>query len=127
MAICLHAVNEKCRLDDYLSKDIRHLKLKIILLRAIWKKPSYSYGLIDDFSRDEASTFVIGSTGKELKNDVYNTLKALEKSKYIKAKAKIEHGKLKNYYHITPEGRRALKESKRLLMRFLKELSGILV
>lgn len=109
-----------------MSKDTRRMMLKLMLLHKISKKPCYSYGLIEEFSSHPKAAHLLNKNGKELKNDIYNTIKALEKSGYIKPKAKIEGGKLKNYYYITKEGREVLKETKRLFIGAITELVKVI-
>ena len=108
----------------YLNKDMCRMILKIRLLYRISHKSTYSYALIEEFSHGPVS-HLMGKSGKGLKNDVYNTLTSLEKSGFIVSKAKIEGGKLKNYYHVTSVGKGAIKESKRLMADSFKEIAKI--
>lgn len=100
----------------YMSKDVVHMIHKLKTLAEISKKPIYSYALIEKFSGPNCPKFLKGNT-KSMKNDIYNTINALERSGYIKLRPKIEGGKLKNYCYITPSGRKALAEAKKLLNR----------
>jgi DNA-binding PadR family transcriptional regulator len=61
-----------------------------------------------------------------MKSTIYNTIKGLEESGYIKAIQKTENGRNKVYYTITGEGKKVLRSAKRLITNHLKELSSIL-
>jgi PadR family transcriptional regulator, regulatory protein PadR len=111
--------------NPYMTKDLAHIILKLILLKRIEQKEVYSYALIKDFDNPKISHF-LKKHGTNVKNDIYNTVKALEKSGYITVKSKIESGRLKKYYHITENGKIALRESKLLFFKSMKELNGIL-
>jgi DNA-binding PadR family transcriptional regulator len=107
---------------NYLSKDMKHILLKVKLLHEISLKPSYPYALIERLKTNHAKKFL----GKDMKNEIYNTMSALERSGYIISKPKIERGKQKNYYHITPLGKQTLIEAKSLFNRSVKELKSII-
>ena len=110
--------------NPYMTKDLAHIILKLILLKRIEREGVYSYALIKEFDNPKISHF-LKKSGSGVKNDIYNTVKALEKSGYITVKAKIETGRLKKYYYITAEGKKAIQESKILFLRSMKELMGI--
>ena len=116
----------KNELGNYVRKDVKHIMLKLKILHEIAKAPSYSYSLIERLDSAGSHHPFIKISRNGLKNDIYNTIGTLEKSGYIKAKPRIEDGKLKNYYHITPSGRAALKEAKALFLNALKEAKGII-
>lgn len=63
---------------------------------------------------------------KNVKNDIYNTINALEKSGYIKAKAEMGEMHFKKYYTITESGSSALAQTKKLFMSSMKSLMQIL-
>jgi DNA-binding PadR family transcriptional regulator len=77
----------------------------------------YSYALIKEFDKMGFSAFY----GPTLKNDIYNTLRVLEKSGYIRMQSKTEIGKVKNYYSITKSGRVALKSVGKMMISTVKE------
>jgi DNA-binding PadR family transcriptional regulator len=111
--------------NPYMTKDLAHLIFKLILLNYIEKKEVYSYALIKEFDNPKISQF-LKKKNIGLKNDIYNTVKALEKSGYITVKAKVESGRLKKYYYITARGKIATKEWKALFMKSMKELEKII-
>ena len=109
----------------YMTKDMPHIILKLLVLKKMLSKNVYSYALIKEFSGTHISHF-IEAHGGSVKNDIYNTVKALEKSGYISTKAIIDGGRLKKYYKITSSGKRALRESKQLFRKNMKELMEII-
>lgn len=110
--------------NPYMTKDMARIILKLILLHKIQKAEAYSYALIKDFDNPRISRLLKKSCG--VKNDIYNTVKVLEKSGYIRSKAKKEDGRIKKYYYITKEGENAIEESKRLFLRSMRDLMKIL-
>lgn len=110
--------------NPYMTKDLARIILKLVVLRRIAQKEVYSYALIKEFDQPKISHF-LKKHGSGVKNDIYNTVKALEKSGYINVKAKIESGRLKKYYSITEQGKRALRESKVLFLNSVRELMDI--
>lgn len=108
-----------------MTKDMSHMILKLIVLRRIEKGEVYSYALIKEFDNKKISG-LLKKPGKNVKNDIYNTVKALQKSGYITMKAKVDGNKLKKYYYLTSEGKRAVGESKKLFIKSMKELMEII-
>lgn len=109
--------------NPYMTKDMAHMLLKLKLLGRIKHKEVYSYALVKEFDNPTIAGFL--KKRSSIKNDIYNTVKALEKSNYIKVKAKIENNRLKKYYYITNDGKRALRESRNLFLASMKELMKI--
>jgi DNA-binding PadR family transcriptional regulator len=111
--------------NPYMNKDMRHMVLKLLILKRIKSGRTYSYALIKEFSNDGISGLLQKEHGN-VKNDIYNTINALEKSGYIKVKA--ESGKIrpKKYYTITKSGNSALLQTKKLFMGSMKSLMKIL-
>jgi len=110
--------------NPYMTKDLAHIIFKLVLLKKIAAGEVYSYSLIKDFSNPKMSHF-LKKYGSNVKNTIYNTVNALEKSGYIKEKSRIESGRLKKFYYITSSGKIALRESKVLFFRSMKELKNI--
>lgn len=110
-------------IENYIGKDVRKTILKFRLLHEISTKPTYAYELFEGVCAGASKFKFFGRSKSEIKNDVYNTIKALEKSGYIKTVAKIEGGKLKNYCYITPLGKKVLKRSTKFFVKSVKELS----
>ena len=110
--------------NPYMTKDMARIVLKLILLRRIQKSEVYSYALIKEFDNPRISGLLKKKSG--VKNDIYNVVKVLEQTGYIKSTARMDAGRLKKYYSITPKGKIALKESKRLFMESMKGLMMIL-
>ncbi|MGI0100469.1 MAG: PadR family transcriptional regulator [Candidatus Micrarchaeaceae archaeon] len=108
----------------FMTKDMSHIVMKLVLLDRIAKNEVYSYALVKELSTSKFSHFM-RKYSIDTKNDIYNTVKALEKGGYVKVKARVDDGKLKKYYHITQRGRNALKESKKLFVNSMSELMKI--
>ncbi len=109
----------------YIDKDMRHIILKLVLVQKISKGPVYSYALISKLNNTRISN-LLNKKGMALKNDIYNTLSSLERSGYIKSTSKLEKGKTRNYYKLTPNGKRILNESRTLFMKTMKELINVM-
>jgi Transcriptional regulator PadR-like family. len=106
----------------HMSKDFKHIIMKLIILKKLAKGKEYSYKIIKDMQDIAMSRFVTKGEG-EIKNDVYNTISSLEKDGLIKAAG---HGGRRRYYSLTRNGRGALQEADRLMVPIFKELKGIL-
>lgn len=111
--------------EDYIGKDIKRIMLKFRLLNEISQKPSYSYELFDTLCKAAAASKFFGRNKSEIKNDIYNTINALEKSGYIKSISRVEGGKLKNYCYITPLGTKTLKRSRAFFHKSVNQLAKI--
>ena len=96
---------------------IKSVALELKLLKCINDGEMYPYALLKDFEESRFGRF------KVTKSDIYNAIASLEKKRYIKiAKRKGA----KKYYRITNEGKYVLKESKKILLQTLHEISKIL-
>ncbi len=105
----------------YMSKEMRRMIFKLILLSEIKEKKRYPYELIELMADSRKAKF-IGSKRSEIKNDIYNIIRGLEKSGYIRLVGNGKKTQDKKYYQITPQGRDALAKSKRLMLRYMHEL-----
>lgn len=108
--------------DNYLNKEMCRAILKFVLLKKIAEGDRYPYSMFRELRRSHIAKFMKRGGG-DIKNDVYNVLKSLEKSGYIKSEAKIELRKMKTYFVITPKGKAALYEAKGVFMKFMREVS----
>ncbi len=104
----------------YMSKDMRRMIFKLMLLSEIKEKKRYPYELIELMASQKAE--FIGSKRSEIKNDIYNIIRSLEKSGYVKLVSSSGKNRDKKYYRITPQGRDALLKSKKLMLSYMKEL-----
>lgn len=111
--------------ENYMNKDVKKIMLKFRLLHEISLKPSYSYELFEGLCKAAAASKFFGRSKAEIKNDIYNTINALEKSGYIKSVSKVEDGKLKNYCYITPLGRKTMRKSKAFFLKSVSQLAKI--
>ncbi len=104
--------------------------LKLMVLKRIAIGEVYSYALLKEF-KQRTRHFNKGQgtpnmRGAVTKNDVYNTVNALERSGYIRVRARIEGGRLKKYYSITGEGKLALKEARGVFSNGLRMLMQVM-
>lgn len=111
--------------NPFVSKDMRRMRLKLTLLMRIKQGRIYSYALMKELSHSK-HFLLFRHLGLSFKNDIYNTVKSLEKSGYIKVNAIIEDNRMKKYYTITNKGKKALAESKKLFLHSMKELMKLL-
>ncbi|MDE1810788.1 MAG: hypothetical protein KGH66_01995 [Candidatus Micrarchaeota archaeon] len=111
--------------NPYMTKDMKRQVLKLMVLRRIRAGRAYSYAIIKELGNEHLSMFLKKDTGS-VKNDVYNTINALERSGYIKFTPASKLAGGKKYCVITAQGRSVLLESKRLFIESMKELMKIL-
>ncbi|MCL5412131.1 MAG: PadR family transcriptional regulator [Candidatus Marsarchaeota archaeon] len=110
----------------YARRELRHVIMKLMLLKQIKSGRTYPYALVK-YAASIEMAHGFERTGAARKNDVYNTLASLERSGYIKAKRAVSGGRVKKYYSITPDGSMVLRASAKELMRtirLVKELLG---
>jgi DNA-binding PadR family transcriptional regulator len=100
-------IRKKCAkaFSSYFKNEFKRMMIKIFILKIIKRKKIYSYALIKEITKHEHLKHFIDT--KEIKNDVYNAVSALEKEGYIKVSNKKNHIK---YYEITEMGNNALIE-----------------
>ena len=110
---------------SYMSKDMRHIVLKLLILKRIKSGRTYSYALLKEFSNDRISGLLQKEKGN-VKNDIYNTINALEKSGYIKVKADVNNARLKKYCTLTRSGKATLAQTKRIFISSMKSLMEIM-
>jgi DNA-binding PadR family transcriptional regulator len=107
-----------CRdMKDYITKDMKNGILKIVILSMVKRGNYYPYLLLKDIKKF-GPKFIIN---KDIKNNVYNTLQALENGGYIKAQHIIEDDKSKKYYRITKVGISALDRTRLMMSKAFKE------
>jgi len=96
---------------------IKSVALELKLLKCINDGEMYPYALLKDFKESKFGKFKI------TKSDIYNAIASLEKKRYIKI---AKRRGAKKYYRITNEGKYVLKESKKILLQTLHDISKIL-
>ena len=99
-------------MQNYMTKDMYHLIMKLVILGSIKRREMYPYELINRVAMHVPK--YKGDKG-EIKNDVYNTLAVLERIGYIRLEKKLVEGRVKNFYTITKKGNESLLASKRIL------------
>lgn len=107
--------------ENFLGTEMRRLILRVRILVRIKAGKVYSYALMKEFSSGPFSRFM----GRNIKNDVYNTIKSLEQSGYIRMSTKQEGGRPKKYYKLTKKGLVVLKSARGIQKEAAKELSKL--
>ncbi len=106
---------------SYFTRDMKRMILKMRLMARIKQGRAYSYGIVKEFNEGGFAKMM----GKNLKNDIYNTIKSLEIGGYIKEKSKVENGKAKKYYSLTVRGEDVMKSAAKLHKETLREISKL--
>jgi DNA-binding PadR family transcriptional regulator len=106
----------------YMTKDMYHLIMKLVILGKIKKDSSniYAYELINHVAQHVPK---YRKDKMEIKNDIYNTLSKFERLGYVHQEKKLSDGKIKNFYTLTKKGDRALMESKKILKDAMKNVA----
>jgi DNA-binding PadR family transcriptional regulator len=99
--------------------------LKMFILRRVGNSKANSYAMLKEFRARRGFMKSFGSQSA-IKNEVYNTVKSLEKSGYIKSSQKIENGRLKNYYMLTRKGKDTINSASVLFKKHAQQLSLLL-
>jgi DNA-binding PadR family transcriptional regulator len=108
----------------YMSKDMMHSVLKLIIMNKIKRGGKmYPYAIVKEI-KGIKHPFVSGNP--QLKNIVYNTLKALEQAGYVKAVTSGSGATTKVYYTLTADGRNVLKRTKELARETARSMIRIL-
>jgi DNA-binding PadR family transcriptional regulator len=108
--------------------------LKARVLRMIGARRTYAYAIVKEIEGSpHAARFFRGRN--EIKDEVYNTIKVLEKSGYIRlaneksgparSAKQPKSDRLTNYYTITKEGKSVLNGAKKILVSSIKEISDM--
>lgn len=109
----------------YISKDVGKMAIKLIIMIKIKKGITYPYAILKELEGShiaEAHGLAIG----DLKNDVYNTIKALQKEGYIEEVAGTGYSKTRKGYRLTRKGHSALREVKRAWKRAFNDIKQVI-
>jgi DNA-binding PadR family transcriptional regulator len=106
----------------YMTKDMYHLIMKLVILGKIKKGGSsiYAYELINHVAQ-HVPKYRKGKMA--IKNDIYNTLSKFERLGYVNQQKKLSGGKIKNFYTLTKKGEKSLSESKKILKDAMKNVA----
>ncbi len=105
----------------YMTKDMYHLIMKLVILGKIKKGSSvYAYELINHVAQHVPK---YRKDKMAIKNDIYNTLSKFERLGYVNQQKKLSGGKIKNFYTLTDKGEKALTESKKILKDAMKNVA----
>jgi DNA-binding PadR family transcriptional regulator len=94
---------------SYISKEIRKMVLKLVIMKKIKHGTTYSYAILKDLEGSHAVAKF--ENPENIKNEVYNTIKALEKEGYIKSDSAKKKDGTRVSYRLTSRGMGALKQT----------------
>ncbi|MCL5239719.1 MAG: PadR family transcriptional regulator [Candidatus Marsarchaeota archaeon] len=103
--------------DRYIGKGFKKDILKVMIMTHLSRKPGYPYALIKAVHHKKI-WIMEGMT----KNDVYNTMAALEREGFIKSRTAKAGAVIRKNYLLTQKGRHIVKESKKAMMRSFREV-----
>jgi DNA-binding PadR family transcriptional regulator len=109
--------------NSYISKELKRIKLKLIIMKKIRANKTYSYAILKDIEKMPFMAML--SDDGEIKNDVYNTIKALEHDGYIAPDPQTGSGTRRGY-KMTARGLKALTASGAVIKRALKDISQLM-
>ena len=110
--------------DNFARNEVRRTMLKIHILWRLTKSEVNAYSMLKEISEDNFAVSFF-TDKRELRDDIYNSLKSLEKSELVVSSPKVEKGRLKQYYQITEKGRQALKSSFIEFQKGVKHLQAL--
>ncbi|MEM3841294.1 MAG: helix-turn-helix transcriptional regulator [Candidatus Micrarchaeaceae archaeon] len=111
---------KKGSMEHYMTKDMYHMIMKLVILGEIKKKKVYSYELINHVAIHVPK---YRSSKNDVKNDVYNTLAMLEKLGYVSQKKTFYRDRVRNFYTLTKKGAMALAESKKIMSKAMADVT----
>ncbi|MDE1851104.1 MAG: PadR family transcriptional regulator [Candidatus Micrarchaeota archaeon] len=106
---------------DYMHKEMQRTILKMVILLKASRGKVYPYSLVKRLGKEKFFHY----TETDLKNDVYNSINALEHIGLIEVSGRSDGKRAKTYYTITKKGRKALKsalEMRLKTMTYMKKL-----
>lgn len=110
--------------SNYITKDMYHTIMKLVLLNMVKEERTYTYDMLKHVAKIAKERHF--PHGANVKNDIYNTMAALENAGYIKVHVRLDNRRAKKYYSITPRGTAALKDSKKVFSSAFRSINGIL-
>jgi DNA-binding PadR family transcriptional regulator len=106
------------------NNEIRRVMLRLIILRKISEKRTYSYEIVKQLSAyPQRKAF--GNRAR-FKNTVYNTIAGLHRDGYIAAQRSRSGKVAKVYFTLTPKGRKALSEARKAFGTAISSMRRIL-
>ena len=109
---------------DFVRSDIRRAMLKVHILWRAANGEANPYSLTKEFGGDKVISSFFADK-KELRNDVYNAVRSLEKAGLLVSSRRIENGRLKQYYAITEGGEKVLDSSVKEFLRGSKGVAAL--
>ena len=101
---------------NHIDKSFMSGILKLMILRKIKHGNDYPYSIMKEFECNPHAPM------KNItKNDVYNTLNALEKGGYVKSSSRKMGNKIQKRYVLTASGRKMVIKSRKAIIKHIKE------
>ena len=125
-------VKTKIGIDKkFFKNEVYSSVLKIIILSKLKKRKFYAYSLLKEIGKHEMIKNHFDVNNVKLKNDVYNTLRSLESSGYIKiykinSTAAGKPDAKKAYYILTKQGAEVLLSIKKIFINTAQEIKKII-
>ena len=125
-------VKAKAGIDKkFFKNEVYSSMLKIIILSKLKKRKFYAYSLLKEISKNTMIKNHFDVNNVKLKNDVYNTLRSLESSGYIKiykinSTAAGKPDAKKAYYILTKQGAEVLLSIKKIFINTAQEIKKII-
>ncbi len=125
-------VKAKAGIDKkFFKNEVYSSVLKIIILSKLKKRKFYAYSLLKEIGKHEMIKNHFDVNNVKLKNDVYNTLRSLESSGYIKiykinSTAAGKPDAKKAYYILTKQGAEVLLSIKKIFINTAQEIKKII-
>ncbi len=125
-------VKTKIGIDKkFFKNEVYSSILKIIILSKLKKRKFYAYSLLKEIGKNAMIKNHFDVNNVKLKNDVYNTLRSLESSGYIKtykisSTAAGKPDDKKAYYILTKQGAEVLLSIKKIFINTAHEIKKII-
>jgi DNA-binding PadR family transcriptional regulator len=115
----------------FFKNEVYSSMLKIIILSKLKKRKFYAYSLLKEISKNTMIKNHFNVNNVKLKNDVYNTMRSLESSGYIKiyeinSNAAGKSDDKKAYYILTKQGAEILFSIKKIFINAAHEIKKII-
>lgn len=102
------------------DKSLIQGSLSMLILRLLEGKDMYGYEMIETLRGQSENVF-------ELKaGSLYPLLHSMEEKNLVTAYEDDSSGKMRKYYHLTPEGKRTLKDKKKEWKVYAKAVESVL-
>jgi DNA-binding PadR family transcriptional regulator len=109
-------------LEGWIDGEIRKVMIRLILLRKISAKRTYTYEILKELGK---FPIVKHFDKAQFKSSIYNAISGLQREGYIKVQD-VSGGSPKKYFTLTPKGRRALADARKNFGAAMRRMVRIL-